>query len=283
MALKQPERLAAISKANPSSAANSSFISALYLAKYGRTATAAEQAKFAGKTVKDVSNLVLGASDSPFYGTKTTAPISKNQVLNTDALKKYTKDQVVTDPKTNAIYLKEGVKPIAGTTKTVKTTTPVAAKTTPQPVVPATPPTYEDWLKGAGKTYANLFTDATLAADFNPYFQKQQQGLDYEKTQAYGNLDLSLKDYERQTSQSYNDNRGLFGSGVYQQDLQRELANIRRPVDQYYAADPLSPYSQRKFDIEQAQKTAIEQARIQRQGQSFQAYSTQFYPQFLNQ
>jgi citrate synthase len=74
--LAQPERLTAISKANPQVTANSSFISGVYLAKYGRVATAAEQAKFAGKTTAEVANLVMGL-DSPFQ------PNSTNYVGNT--------------------------------------------------------------------------------------------------------------------------------------------------------------------------------------------------------
>ena len=59
--------------------ANSSFISGVYLTKYGRVANEEEQAKFAGKTVADVGNLVFGAQDSPFspqYNKGTSSPTS---------------------------------------------------------------------------------------------------------------------------------------------------------------------------------------------------------------
>jgi hypothetical protein len=58
-----------IAKANPNSTANSSYINALYKEVYNRDATKAELNRFAGKTVKDSANIILGVQKSPFYGT----------------------------------------------------------------------------------------------------------------------------------------------------------------------------------------------------------------------
>lgn len=66
-----------LSAANPLAIANASYINALYRKKFGRGATRQELAKFAGRSVKDSANLVLGSS-SPFTGqttpTTTTSP-----------------------------------------------------------------------------------------------------------------------------------------------------------------------------------------------------------------
>lgn len=65
--LVQPERIPQISAIDPNSIANSAFIAGVYLAAAGRTATEAEQARFAGKTAAEVANIVLGPQYSPFY------------------------------------------------------------------------------------------------------------------------------------------------------------------------------------------------------------------------
>lgn len=48
--------------------ANKSFINALYQERHNRDATLAEQRHFTGYTVKNASNIILGAWRSPFYG-----------------------------------------------------------------------------------------------------------------------------------------------------------------------------------------------------------------------
>jgi len=79
MALNNPN----IATANPNVVANEAFINALYREAQGRGATTAELQRFAGYKVKDVANIVLGASASPFY----TAPGGPagggpNQIIN---------------------------------------------------------------------------------------------------------------------------------------------------------------------------------------------------------
>jgi hypothetical protein len=61
-----------IASANPNAIASNGFINALYQEKFGRNATSKELESFNTRTVKDASNIILGAQLSPFYGTKTT-------------------------------------------------------------------------------------------------------------------------------------------------------------------------------------------------------------------
>lgn len=63
-----------IAAANPVAQANASFINALYQYGFGRKAKKNELAKFAGKSVKDAANLVLGQKKSPF-ARGTQAPV----------------------------------------------------------------------------------------------------------------------------------------------------------------------------------------------------------------
>lgn len=66
-----------ISKANPDVAANREFINAVYQEAQGRYATDAEVADLQKRgltSVKDVSNVVLGAANSPFYGGAAVKP-----------------------------------------------------------------------------------------------------------------------------------------------------------------------------------------------------------------
>ncbi len=63
---KSPLKNEAIAKANPGVTANQNFINALYQEQFNRDATQTELDKFAGRTVKDASNIILGADKSPF-------------------------------------------------------------------------------------------------------------------------------------------------------------------------------------------------------------------------
>jgi hypothetical protein len=84
MALIQPERLDAISQANPGVGANEAFINAVYLAKFGRPATRGELDRFLGQTVKDVTGIVL-REDSPFQnvgGLKDQLTGGQKELLN---------------------------------------------------------------------------------------------------------------------------------------------------------------------------------------------------------
>lgn len=56
-----------IAQANPTAIANPNFINALYAEQYNRPATQEELNKFAGRTVKDAANIILGATKSPFF------------------------------------------------------------------------------------------------------------------------------------------------------------------------------------------------------------------------
>lgn len=81
MALKQPNRIAAIAKANPNGSPNRAFIDGLYLALRGTPATDKEFAIHRKESNKDAANLILGAKDSPFSPSSTNyvgAPASKN-------------------------------------------------------------------------------------------------------------------------------------------------------------------------------------------------------------
>ena len=63
-----------ISKANPNAIANDGFINALYQEAYQRDATLNELAKFNTRTVKDASNIILGAKNSPFSNKSNNKP-----------------------------------------------------------------------------------------------------------------------------------------------------------------------------------------------------------------
>jgi len=63
-----------IAKANPGAIASDGFINALYQEAYQRDATLNELAKFNTRTVKDASNIILGAKNSPFSNKSNNKP-----------------------------------------------------------------------------------------------------------------------------------------------------------------------------------------------------------------
>jgi hypothetical protein len=66
-----------IATANPGATANKNFINALFTEGFGRDATQAELDKFASHTVKDASNIILGANRSPFFQQPVTPAITE--------------------------------------------------------------------------------------------------------------------------------------------------------------------------------------------------------------
>lgn len=138
-------------------------------------------------------------------------------------------------------------------------------------------PSYQDFLSGAGSPYANLYSDQTLAQDYNPYYDNQVAAQEYQRQLAQQDLSRGITDITKAEGQSAS-SRGLFGSGIYQQELNQQLGDLNQNFERNYGVGKYTPYSQRKFEIEQQRKTAIEQARLARQGQAWNAYQQQYYP-----
>lgn len=164
-------------------------------------------------------------------------------------------------------------------------------------------PTFQDFLKGAGSPYADLYSPENLNAQFDPYFQYQQGGLDTQKLQATNDYNQTLgrlgqqetqatQDVNRGYSQNFND-RGIYGSGIYQQELGRALSDLgtqygqRRTdlgtaFDRGYGTGEYSSYNQQKRQIEQQQILAKEQAKLGYQNQASNAYFQQYAPVLLD-
>lgn len=162
-----------------------------------------------------------------------------------------------------------------------KTYNYVPATTTP---TPATNPvmSYDDWLKSAGSPYANAYSDETLNAYYDPYYNKQLGAEDYQRGLATQQLGVNLADTTKYQGESASD-AGLFGSGVYKQELNRSLEDLQKGYQQQWGTGEYTPYSQRKFQIEQDRRLAKEQGRLGRQGQAWDAYSQQYAPLMYNQ
>ena len=146
-------------------------------------------------------------------------------------------------------------------------------ETAAQPAIPS----YQEFLQGAGSPYASLYSDATLNQDFNPYYGKQAGAEDYNRNLAEQDLGRAQAQTTEALSSTYNQ-RGIFGSGVYNKTLQNELGQLGQSFQREYGAGEYTPYSLRKAEIEQQRRTAIETARLSRQGQAYNAYQQQFYP-----
>lgn len=139
--------------------------------------------------------------------------------------------------------------------------------------------TYDEFLNGPGQSYANSYSDATLNSEYDPYYQQQVGSLENEKNLAKQDLAKSTYNTTQNTNQNFNE-RGIYGSGVYQDSLNRELTDLSQTYDRNYGIGQYTSYSQRKRDILENQRVAKESARLQRQGQAQSAYLTQYAPLF---
>jgi len=102
-----------IATANPNAVANVNYINALYKEAYNRNATQAELDKFAGRTVKDASNIILGQARSPFAGnvSNITQPIQPEITEETPAQDFSAYDNIInSDPFLTEQFQDENIK-----------------------------------------------------------------------------------------------------------------------------------------------------------------------------
>lgn len=137
-------------------------------------------------------------------------------------------------------------------------------------------PSLADFLKGY------LPSQETLNAEYDPFYQKQLGGLDYEKQLAQEQLGRNTDITNQNVGQDFND-RGLFGSGIYTQELNRQLGNLNRGFEQEYGAGEYTPYNMRRQQVLQNQLIAKAEATNQNTQQGTNAYFAQYLPQLYNQ
>lgn len=157
-----------------------------------------------------------------------------------------------------------------------------ANPTTPATDTPAetAPPTYDQFLQGAGKPYADNYSDAVLNQQFDPYYNQQLGAEDYSKGLAQQDLNQNIQDFQKSTASTYNDQKGLYGSGMYNEAITRGLDQLNQGFNRQYGAGEYTPYNLRKQEILQNQMTAKAQERLSRQQQSFQVYQQQYMPEY---
>lgn len=141
------------------------------------------------------------------------------------------------------------------------------------------PPTYEQFLQGAGQSYASNYSDEVLNQQFDPFFNKQLGAEDYQKSLAQQDLNQNLQDAQKATASTYNE-RGLYGSGQYNEALTRGLDQLNQGFNRQYGSGEYTPYNLRKQEILQNQLAAKAQEKLNRQQQAFNVYQQQYYPQF---
>lgn len=150
------------------------------------------------------------------------------------------------------------------------------------PDVPQAPPDYYGQFaqSAQGKELAGMYAPDYLSATIDPYYNQQAGGEDYlrdmSKEQLGRNKDITTRNYGRE----YNDNRGIYGSGIYQQALGEEIGNLDRTFEQQYGAGQYTPFSQRKAAIEEQRRIAKAQAT--QQGQTAYSGAYQDYLQGLS-
>lgn len=143
-----------------------------------------------------------------------------------------------------------------------------------------TPPTYQQFLEGAGKSYADNYSDEVINQQFDPYYNKQLGAEDYSKGLAQQDLNQNIQDTTKALASTYNDQKGLYGSGMYQDSLTRGLDQLNQGFNRQYGSGEYTPYNLRKQEILQNQMTAKAQERLSRQQQSFNVYQQTYMPEF---
>jgi len=227
-----------------------SQINSLFSKYYGRNATKTELDYYKKYGVSRLESNILADTSS-----KKIVPTKHGQKL-------------VTNP----------VNPVSG--KPVAPNTPSVNK----PVVPEQPKvlSYDEWLRGAGKSYANAYNIANIRAEYDPYYNKRLGGLEQERTLAQQDLTRTSQDYTKSYGETFNE-AGLYGSGIYQQELGKTLSDLTRGFEQNYGTGQYTPYSLRKQEVLQQQKEDIAGAELERKNRAFNVYQQQYYPLLANQ
>lgn len=137
--------------------------------------------------------------------------------------------------------------------------------------------TYEEFLRTIGQSYANRFSPESINAAYDPYFNQQLGAEEYQRGLAQQDLAQTQQDTAKQYGEAFS-NRGLFGSGIYQTELNRQLSDLGQGFERQYGVGQYTPYSLRKAQIEEQRRVAKAEARLSRENQAWNAYSQQYYP-----
>jgi hypothetical protein len=106
-----------------------------------------------------------------------------------------------------------------------------------------------------GQQLAGAYSEPYLASTIDPYYNNQQGGEDYLKAGAQAQLGRNIDQTQQNYGQTFND-RGLYGSGVYQTELNKSLEGLNRGFNEQYGSGQYTPFSLRKQAIEQQRQSA---------------------------
>jgi hypothetical protein len=143
--------------------------------------------------------------------------------------------------------------PTANTNTSTDTSTTNTTPATPVPLAQS----YSEWLAGAGASYdpsKQSYSSYDLN-DPNSFYGQQLAKEENDKLIAKQNLDTNLADTTKNTGINYN-NSGLYGSGIYQQSLDRSLTDLNKGFDQSWGTGAYTPYALRKAQIQESARVA---------------------------
>lgn len=178
------------------------------------------------------------------------------------------------DPKVSAEF-KKGWGNIS---KAVAPVTPAAAPVATTPAILSR----ADWLAqnqdqfGLGNDTAldkefGLDASGNVAIDPNNFYGQQMGTENQNYLNATSDYGTGMDRTKVATGNTFND-RGLFGSGIYQNDLNQQLGDLTTGYNREWGTGPYTPYSLRKQQIIQNARTGRKTEALTRQGQADTAY-----------
>lgn len=141
-------------------------------------------------------------------------------------------------------------------------------------------PSYEEWLQGAGSPYAAMMDPNQIAAQNAPYYNYKTAAEQWAQGIAQQNLQKNVQNTTQNTGNSFN-SRGLFGSGLYQQELGKQLDALNSNFNNTWGTGPYTSYSQRLQNIQEQQRATNAQQGLNAQGLANSGYN-QYAQTILN-
>lgn len=187
--------------------------------------------------------------------------------------------------KTNLAYAQKN---LGYTLPKAQTTTPPV---TPAPAVqPAGEPlpqnnvqplqSFDEWLKTGGAPFAAMMDLNTIQQQNAPYYNYQTAAENWAQGIAQQNLQRNIQNTTQNTGNAFN-SRGIYGSGMYQQELGKQLDTLNTNFDNTWGTGPYTSYSQRLQNIQQQQQQTNANQQLDAATRAQNAFYGQYGPTIL--
>jgi len=213
---------------------------------FGRTPSRAEYYNWYGKGSRELERALIN-NDQNVYGKGVGSIGTDIDSTSGKVTTTFHKDPIVTKPVSM---------PSDSATHSSTSRSPLSDTPTPVASPVPTPLDYNDWLHSPfGQSYNTQVSKKYLNNLYDPIYNKRKEAEEFAGQTADTTLATNVTNETRYQGEDAAE-RGIFGSGVYQQELGRALTNLKTTHENEWGTGEYTPYSMRLAEIENQRKEA---------------------------